>query len=1143
VFSLNFLTVYSQLDREHWFAPMMSRNDQGIQYQTLYMSTSDETPFNVDIYNNNTVIGSVMISKGNPGKFDVPRQYIITTEADSLFVVGTMGLYLKGEKPFFANLRFSNSNHAEIVTSKAGAGLGTTFRVVMAPKSPDTFFAFGNLMTSVIATEDNTTVTINEFNPNTIFSDGNIRTEFNFTLNKGESYIIETIAAIQYNYTGAKIVSNKPISITNGNFNGQYVNMNDGSDILMDQSVPVEKLGQEFVLVKGNGPVSGNGAGMERALIVATEDNTEIYLNGSTTPETMLNTGEYFMTPIEAYISQSPEHYNMYVAASKNIYVYQLLAGAGNDTPDVSTTATGGMNFIPPLGCYLPKKIDEIGLIDENRVVLSSPPLGDVLNIPTKLNIITQRGANIEVKSNGNSLTLNSENGPFDVSGNDDWITYSIPNIFGNVAITSTRAVTAGISAGNGAVGYGGYFAGFSSKPEILKSVGECLEDGEVRLEVIEGFTSYQWLKKNALGGYDPIPGANDYFYIPSESGIYAVIIQQEPCDPIQTEDFKFFNCTTYTDTDYDICTTIDITPIFFLSPQTPNPTTVNIDTPPTKGNVVINANGSITYTAFPNETGIDTFKYSFCGNGTIPDCEIVQATIHLHQIEKYDATLRECSSTAIATYDLSLAAVTPNTDVSKVYYHTQQGAENQDPADVIPNFNNYTSADGFVYVRMLNTFGCVAIAKIELQYKPNPVVAPELYTEKICDENIDEIIDGVYKLDVTTITPFVLANFTDFDVKYYADQTSAEAGGTDNITGIFSFTQNTSVWIRVESSENCITVKEIFLTVGDKLQLLTNSYSDALCDDDLDGIFPVDLSVYKDIFNPSPTAIATYHASFNDAIENKNPLSNPVTVEGTQTFWIRFSEMGICSEIGVLTITIKIPKTSDILVDQGICPGATTILDAGSGFDYYKWMDADGNVIAQGTNVTEITVGIGTYFVELTFDGCSYTQKVVVFEADLPIITLIEIDGTTIIVHVSGGNPPYLYSLDGEHFQTSNIFTNVPYGENTVYVISAENCEPAFQVFYIIRIPNVVTPNGDGYNDFVDLSDLMFKEDVNLKIYDHQGALIFIGERANSYIWDGKMRGKPIPTKSYWYVLEYRNPGMETIVKSSGWILVKNRN
>ncbi|WP_131799216.1 hypothetical protein, partial [Chryseobacterium contaminans] len=74
-----FTSTFAQLDREHWFAPMIDRSGAPSPYQKLYLSTSRTTPFPVNIYNNNVLIGTVNISKNNPQKFDVLRDYIITT--------------------------------------------------------------------------------------------------------------------------------------------------------------------------------------------------------------------------------------------------------------------------------------------------------------------------------------------------------------------------------------------------------------------------------------------------------------------------------------------------------------------------------------------------------------------------------------------------------------------------------------------------------------------------------------------------------------------------------------------------------------------------------------------------------------------------------------------------------------------------------------------------------------------------------------------------------------------------------------------------------------------------------------------------------------------------------------------------------
>lgn len=1148
------LLSYAQLDREHWFPPMVDKvNSYGISYptyQSIYMSTGETTPFKVDVYFNNAVVATLTISKNNPQKYTIDeadRERIIinplwtANPAAGLFQPVNMGFYLKGEKPFFASLRFSVRNHGEIQTSKGTAALGKEFRAVVAPLTNAT--GRQNFMNSIMATENNTKVTVSDYQPDVVFTDEIPRSEITFVLDKGQSYIIEgpdSEYGNQTGYIGAKIVSDKPIVVANGNFNGQYAAIaNDASsDILMDQTVPINKLGKTFVLVKGNGENSFNLTGeettMEKAIVVAVKDNTKIYVNGNTTPAAVLNAGQFFETLPNTYINQGSDHYNMFIEATEDVYVYQLLAGLGKSPTETGNfgQATGGFNYIPPLSCYLPKKIDEIGNIDENQYT-SNNVTGGSLTVPTKLNIITEKGAVVDVKRNGTSLVLTAANGPFNVTGNSNWITYSIPNISGNIAIFSSKAVTAGISAGNDAVGYGGYFAGFSSIPMITKTEGECLADGPVRLEVIAGFDSYEWYNVD-----DPTTIlSTTHFYYPTEAGIYYVKIQTGSCAGVQTENFHFFNCTDYTNYNYVTCSDQIIIPQFALSTQAVNPSTVTITVPPTKGTVTIDAaTGNILYKANKNETGIDTFRFSFCGISSLPDCEVIQATIQLNQVVNNDVELVKCNNNNTSIFNLKNAAVTPDLTAQKKYYYDST-LLNSIPNSLLENFPG-TDGDK-IYVHLTNTFGCEDTAIITLKIDNPPIVNEALYTKLHCDEDIDGIIDGRYRVNLNTITPIVVPNNAGLNIRYYNDEAEANAGGTNTITGVFIFTNDaTPIWIWVKANNICPPViRKILLRTGSKISI-NNPVTTFICDNDLNQSVIANLDDYVSLFSTDTNLSVKYYDDLTKAQNNiaGENISTNQTITGDKTFYYRIAKSGSCDNIGTLHLNFRQPKTSTVLTDQKICGEATTTLDAGAGFDGYLWSNGE-------TTQTINDVPVGNYWVDLLFNGCVYRQNVSITAVEVPTIVSIEIKGSVVTVNATGGNPPLRYAMDNFNYQNSNVFTNVPGGPHTVYVISADNCIPVSAEIEVIQLYNVITPNADGINDVLNYSALLKKEEPFIQIFDRYGKTVFIGDANNQYSWNGKTSGRPVNTGSYWYIMKWKEPGFTTFTEYSGWILVKNRD
>ncbi|AZA80947.1 gliding motility protein [Chryseobacterium lactis] len=1120
-----FAFSFAQLDREHWFAPMIDRSGAPNQYQKLYLSTNRTTPFPVNIYNNNILIGTVTISKGNPQKFDVLRNYIITTEQIDLFTPTTKGLYLKAEFPFYANLRFSVFNHAEIITSKGIPSTGKNFFTASAPITVSNDIL--NFMTSVLATEDNTTVTISGYKPTVQFSNGTTgvtNPTMTFSLNKGQSYIIDGIGNLTGNFDGfigAKVTSNKHVNITNGNFNGQYAgNFASSSDILMDQAVPVDRLGNEFALVKGNGSI---GANMEGAVIIATEDNTQIYVNNEPIPVATINTGSYFVIPDTKYMLQGGGHYNLYIRTSKNAYVYQILAGDSNTGNEV---ATGGFNFIPALNCYLPKQINELGLINEN-FVHSNANLGGILNIPTKLNLITQRGATVTV----NGGIPPAATGPYDMTGTNNWVTYGIPNVTGTITVVSDKAITAGITAGSDAVGYGGFFAGFPTQPVIIKSGSNCAPGIVLTVDPII-YDTYQWYRNGIA-----IPNATGSSFNPTQSGYYTCSVTMGSCAPLVTEQYKVLNCTKLTNTSYNVCTTQTITPTFSNSSQTPVPATVAIITPPALGTAVINpATGVITYTVnTPGTVANDTFTYTFCGNDPdFPDCETVTVHINIEALTVTNTTLYACDINGQGTFNLTTANVTLNNPVTITYYPTLVDAQTENPAALITNQNAYSAPNGtIVYAVVKNNIGCKSIAQITLSLF-NKAIIQDNYNGSFCDDNFD----GTVTIVLSNITNIVLNNPTYFtNVRYYANLADANAGNANILPNTWSYTATTTIYIRVDSPDGCaFVVKPLQFSIGARLLLSKPAAIENVCDDDLDGIKSVNLTQFIPQFTIDPNVTYTFHNSLADAQNNINPISATVNITTSQTYYIRFEKNGICPEVGSITITIKVPKKSDLLKDQAICPKTTTTLDAGPGFDRYLWSTG-----ATGPSITNVPAG--SYWVELTSNnGCVYKQYVNVTELPIPQITSIEIDGTTVKVGVSGGTPPYQYSLDGVVWQSSNVFYDVPRGAHTVFVRDSKNCEEVKKAFAIINLINTITPNGDGHNEVVDYSALMANDNLVFRIFDRYGAEVFRGSPENRYTWDGRIGGRWVPTATYWYFLTWTEFGSSISIKYSSWLLVKHR-
>lgn len=106
----------------------------------------------------------------------------------------------------------------------------------------------------------------------------------------------------------------------------------------------------------------------------------------------------------------------------------------------------------------------------------------------------------------------------------------------------------------------------------------------------------------------------------------------------------------------------------------------------------------------------------------------------------------------------------------------------------------------------------------------------------------------------------------------------------------------------------------------------------------------------------------------------------------------------------------------------------------------------------------------------------------------------------------------PRIRPLTPTSFYLQGTDSNGCIGYDTVLV---DVKEPGF-----IRIPNLITPNGDKKNDVWDLKELPMADLCSVRIYNNEGILVYSVSNYNND-WDGSFRGKKLPEGVYFYQLE----------------------
>jgi gliding motility-associated-like protein len=196
-----------------------------------------------------------------------------------------------------------------------------------------------------------------------------------------------------------------------------------------------------------------------------------------------------------------------------------------------------------------------------------------------------------------------------------------------------------------------------------------------------------------------------------------------------------------------------------------------------------------------------------------------------------------------------------------------------------------------------------------------------------------------------------------------------------------------------------------------------------------------------------------------------------------------------------------------------------------------YLW--SDGN-----TSKTRVNIPAGDYSIVITdSNGCTADSSVTLTEPD-SLKLVFEIsqpwcpdkpDGE-IRLTATGGVIGTDYTYKWSDNSTGRDITDILSGKFKVIVTDLNGCSIKDSVVVkpqretCLIIPNAISPNGDFINDFWNIGLIELYPQIEIKIFNRWGEIVWRSEKGYPHPWDGRSNGSLLPTDSYHYIIDLNN-------------------
>jgi hypothetical protein len=287
--------------------------------------------------------------------------------------------------------------------------------------------------------------------------------------------------------------------------------------------------------------------------------------------------------------------------------------------------------------------------------------------------------------------------------------------------------------------------------------------------------------------------------------------------------------------------------------------------------------------------------------------------------------------------------------------------------------------------------------------------------------------------------------------------------------------------------------------------------------------------------------------------INNPNALGAACNYLSDTIAYLGGSGVGVCEGglpnfiDGGVWVTNPLLTTNNI--DTTLCVGSNIKIDAGGGFSKYSWSTGDTTQIIKINNPGIYTVKCKLDSAQLDSSQCFFRYDT--FKVALQTYPKVNLGRDTDIcsgyirLSVPVGDSSYLWSTGstynsisvtnaGTYWVAVDLNTCISYDSITIY--SDTN-------HIHIVFPNIITPNGDNINDFIQFGNPLFNT-LHIEIYNRWGRRIFISDDPEC-VWypeeDPLAVNETIDDGTVYYVAKYSlSCGGETETKTTkGFITV----